>query len=164
MNDNQKELLNGVQSQIASFDNKASILISVVGIIFALALSFLDVFHMDFFIAQSTCFKGWYYLLFIAFIAVTVISILSFAMVILPRKHCTQTLYPNYYRDIVKMSSEDLEIAINKYAEEDTLVLGQLKINSEICNKKHKWLCAGIISMIPFVLILIVLTIITAFA
>ena len=164
MNDNQKELLNEVQSQIASFDNKASILISVVGIIFALALSFLDVFHMDFFIEQSAFFRGWYYGLFIAFIVATVFSILSFAMVILPRKHRAQAQFPNYYRDIVKMNSEDLKTAINKYVEEDALIIGQLKINSEICYKKHKWLCVGIISMIPFVLILIALTIITAFA
>lgn len=164
MNDDRKELLSGVQAQIASFDNKASILISVVGIIFALALSFLDVFHMDFFMAQSACFKTWYHILFFTFITTTVFSLLSFAMVILPRKHKAKTKYPNYYNDIVKMSSEELKIAITKYTEEDAMIIEQLKINSEICNKKHRWLFSGILLMIPFVLLIIVLTIITTFA
>ena len=53
MMDNNKEILKEVQSQISFFDNKASILLSVVGIIFALTLSFLDVFHSEFLLIDT---------------------------------------------------------------------------------------------------------------
>jgi len=164
MNDSSKEILCDVQSQIASFDNKAGLLISVVGIVFALALSFLDVFHMGYFKEQSTCFKTWYYLLFVFFIVIAIFSILSFAMVILPRKHKGKTKYPNYYKDIIKMNLGELKHAIKSYTEKDDLILEQLKINSEICNRKHKWLCSGILSLIPFILSITALTIMTVFA
>ncbi len=164
MDDNKKEILNGVQNQIASFDQKASILLSVVGIIFAIALSFLDVFHTDHFTNQSDCFKIWYYVLFIIFIIVTAFSIFSFAMVILPRKHHVKTKYPNYYKDIVQMTEAELEEAISKYSEKSKLIIEQIKINSGICEKKHKWIFSGILTLIPFVSIIIVLTIMTIFA
>ena len=43
-NEQKQEILSGISNQISSFDNKASILISAIGILFALSLSFLDVF------------------------------------------------------------------------------------------------------------------------
>ena len=164
MNDDNKEILNGIQAQISSFDNKASILLSVVGIVFAIALSFLDVFHSDFFIKQINCFKIGYYIVFGAFILSTAVSIFSFAMVVLPRKHKPGTKYPNYYKDIVKMTKNELETTLKDYAEKSDLVLDQIKINSEICKKKHKWIFAGIILLIPFVLSIITLTFMTIFA
>ena len=63
MMDNNKKILEEVQSQISFFDNKASILLSVVGIIFALTLSFLDVFHSEFFMGNNATFKTFYILL-----------------------------------------------------------------------------------------------------
>ena len=39
-----KEILNGIYSQISSFDNKAGLLISVLGIVFGLSLNFFEVF------------------------------------------------------------------------------------------------------------------------
>ena len=164
MNNENKEILNGLQSQIVSFDNKASILLSVVGIIFALALSFLDVFHSGFFIEKCLRFKISYYILFGGFILATVISIFSFAMVILPRKHNRKVKYPNYYKDIVKMTKNDLENALNDYSNKNDLILDQIMINAEISEKKHKWLFVGIISLVPFVLTIVALTVMTILA
>ena len=164
MNDEKKEILNGLQSQIGSFDNKASILLSVVGIIFAIALSFLDVFHSDYFIEKYLCFKIGYYTLFGVFILATVASIFSFAMVILPRKHNREVKYPNYYKDIVKMTQKDLERALEDYSNKNDLILDQIMINAEISEKKHKWLFVGIISLVPFVLTIVALTIMTILA
>ncbi len=39
-----QKILDNVYLQISSFDNKANIFITVIGIVFALSLSFLDVF------------------------------------------------------------------------------------------------------------------------
>ena len=163
-NSNCKEILDGIQAQIASFDNKASALLSVVGIVFALALSFLDVFHEDYFIEQAKCFKIWYYILFIIFLVATFFSIFSFAMVIFPRKHRSNIKHPNYYKDIIKMTTGELETKIGDYFKKNDLILSQIKINSGICEKKHKWTITGVLSLIPFVLSIIVLTIMTIFA
>ena len=38
-----EKILSGVQSQISSFDSKASILISIVSILLALSLSLIDI-------------------------------------------------------------------------------------------------------------------------
>ena len=67
MMDNNKKISEEVQSQISFFDNKASILLSVVGIIFALTLSFLDVFHSEFFLGKDITFRTFYILLFICY-------------------------------------------------------------------------------------------------
>lgn len=45
-----KEILQGIQSQIGNFDNKASIFLATVGIVFALSSSFLEIFHSEWYI------------------------------------------------------------------------------------------------------------------
>ena len=64
-NEEKHEILSGISNQISSFDNKASILISAIGIVFALSLSFLDVFCEEKFLLKSQNFKTFYYILFI---------------------------------------------------------------------------------------------------
>ena len=161
---NNKEILDGIQSQISSFDNKASILLSVVGIIFALTLSFLDVFHSEFFIGKDITFKAFYILLFICYILITISLIILLILVIFPRKHNGKEKYPNYYLDIKDLSKQDLKDAIKRYSKEEDMILEQIKINAEICMKKHKCLQLGTIFFIPFIICIVVMILMTIFA
>ena len=162
--ENNKEILEGVQSQISSFDNKAIILLSVVGIIFALTLSFLDVFHSEFFLCKHAIFRTFYILLFICYILITISLIIFLILVILPRKHNGKEKYPNYYRDINDLSKQDLKVAIKRYSKEEDLILEQIKINAEICMKKHKCLKLSIFFFIPFIVCIVAMILMTMFA
>ena len=162
--DNEKEILNGVQSQISSFDNKASILLSVVGIIFGLTLSFLDVFHAEFFEQQSSCFRNWYSTLFILYVLVTIVLIIFLILVIFPRKNKNGLKSPDYYLDINSLTKEELNEAIKKNNENNGMILDQIKNNSKICSTKHFWLKSSIILFLPFVLLIFVMILMTIFA
>ena len=149
--EDEKKILEGVQSQIASFDSKASILLSVVGIIFALTLSFLDVFHTDYFISNHPTFKFWYSFLFILYIVITIITIVLLISVIIPRNHKNRKRYPNYYKDIIKYTNDELKEDIKKYNMDDSLIIEQIKINAIICNQKHTFLKWGARLLLPFI-------------
>ena len=160
----QKDILEQIQSQISIFDNKASILLSVVGIMFALSLSFLDVFHAEFFINQSASYHKWYYVLFSMFILSAMVSIASLVSVIVPRKNNTGKKYPNYYYDIAGMTKEEITTMLFNTTNENKTsdsMLGQILINSRICKKKHIATQIGAFSLIPFVLFISILTIMT---
>ena len=164
MENREKEILNGVQAQISSFDNKASILLSVVGIIFALTLSFLDVFHADYYIAKSSAYKGWYFTLFIIYIILTIVLIVSLILVIIPRSHKTKKKYSDYYKDIDDMSIDKLKESIYNSSKNDTDVLEQIKINSNICAKKHYCLKLGAIMYIPFIICIVIMILLVMIA
>lgn len=161
---NEKEILEGVQSQIASFDSKASILLSVVGIIFALTLSLLDVFHADFYINNNQVFKFWYSFLFIVYIIITILTIIFLISVIIPRNHKKGKKYPNHYKDIITYSDEELTKDIKKYESNENLIVDQIKINANICNQKHIFLKMGAILLVPFVLCIFAMIIMVMFA
>ena len=75
-------------------------------------------------------------------------------MVLRPRKKTINKNYANYYKDIAKTEREELDKVLNDYAKDDELLKDQMKINSEICNKKHFYLVIGEILLIPFIAIL----------
>lgn len=161
-----EKILLGVSSQISSFDNKANILISAIGIVFALSLSFLDVFSEESFLQKNECFKTVYYALFILFIINTIVAIGSYILVIIPRKKIGYKNYANYYNDIAALNINDYKTYNNffyNYTKKDNLLIEQIIINSKICKIKHFFLKLGILVLIPFsvnLLILIILTII----
>lgn len=159
-NEEKHEILSGISNQISSFDNKASILISAIGILFALSLSFLDVFCEEKFLLKSPIFKTFYYILFILFIFNTIIVIGSYILVIIPRKKIGNKKYANYYNDIAELDIDDHEKyddLLENYTKNDKLLTEQIIINSKICKNKHKFLKIGIISLIPFSILLLVL-------
>lgn len=164
MNENEKDILNGVQSQISSFDNKANILLSIVGIIFALTLSFLDVFHADFYLSKSNAFKVWYTLFFILYIIITISILVSLILVIIPRSHKTKKKFFNYYKDINKMSIEEIKNSMNDSGKKEVEILEQIKINSKICTQKHYLLEFGVIMLFPFISCIAVLIMMIMFA
>lgn len=163
-NKEKQEILSGINYQISSFDNKASILISAIGIVFALSLSFLDVFCEEEFLLKSLIFKTFYYILFILFIFNTIIVIGSYILVIMPRKKIGNKKYANYYNDIAELDIDDhkdYDDLLEDYTKNDILLTEQIIINSKICKNKHKFLKIGIISLIPFSILLLVLIVLT---
>ena len=82
----------------------------------------------------------------------------------MPRKHNRKEKYPNYYLDIKDLSKQDLKDAIKRYSEDDDMILEQIKINAEICMKKHKCLKLGIIFFIPFIICIVAMILMTMFA
>ena len=163
-NEQKHEILSGISNQISSFDNKASILISAIGIVFALSLSFLDVFCDEDFLLKSQNFKTVYYILFILFIINTIIVIGSYIFVIMPRKKIGNKKYANYYNDIAELDIDDhkdYDDLLEDYTKNDKLLTEQIIINSKICKNKHKFLKIGIISLIPFSILLVVLIVLT---
>lgn len=163
-NEEKKEILLGINNQISSFDNKASILISAIGIVFALSLSFLDVFCEETFLLKSQNFKTFYYILFILFIINSIIVIGSYILVIIPRKKIGNKKYVNYYNDIAEFDldeHDDYDGLLEEYTKNNRLLTEQIIINSKICKKKHLFLKIGITSLIPFSLLLLALIILT---
>ena len=147
-----KEILQGVQNQIGSFDNKASIFLAAVGIVFALATSFMDVFHDQWYIdLNDEVFKNWYRGLFISFVAVSLIIIVAFILVLWPRKKTINKMYGNYYDDIANSNRDDLNLMLDSFSKDDELLIDQIKINSDICKTKHKYLVCGIVLLLPFI-------------
>ena len=71
-------ILDGIYSQISSFDNKANILISVMGIFFAISLNFLSIFQETSFKNAAENEKNWYTVLFFLFCVFSVFTIFSF--------------------------------------------------------------------------------------
>ena len=83
-----KELLNGIYSQIASFDNKAAVLISIIGIVFALSFDALDIFKsITMMLADLKLWREFNYIMLGVYCLSFVLSIIFFILVIIPRSH-----------------------------------------------------------------------------
>lgn len=146
-----KEVLNGIYAQIGSFDNKAGLLISVLGIVFGLSLDFFGIFSKcSFLCLESVFLKIICYIAFGIYCLSFLFSIFSFVLVIIPRSHKIKNNNVNYYKDICNMSETEFEKSFEEYCESDSITTNQIFINSQICNKKHLFLKAGIYGLIPF--------------
>ena len=152
--DEKKEILKGIQDQIASFDNKASIFLAAFGIVFALTSTILDNFHSEWFIQMdSYAYTVWFKVLFVLIIVISIFVFLSFALVLFPRKKNISNIYGNYYSDIANSRRDDINEMLNNYATNDELLIDQIKINSDICKRKHCFLEIGMMFLILFVLL-----------
>lgn len=144
-----KELLDGITNQISSFDNKAGILISVVGILFAFSFSVLEVFTYVKSHNMFVCLSVFY----CAFVVSTFVTIFLAVMVIVPRVNKLDKVNVNYYRDIVEMNYESFSVNRDNFFTKDDVLFSQIKMNSTICNRKHKFLLASLVSLIPLALL-----------
>ena len=73
--------------------------------------------------------------------------------------------YANYYKDIAKLDideKDEYNNLLEKYNKEDRIT-DQIIINSKICDKKDLFLRIGIVSLIPFSLLLFILICLTIF-
>ena len=155
----ERDVLNGLLTQISAFDTKASILIAVNGVIFSLVSSFIIGSGLPAF-NNPDVWVDWLYKSFVAlFFLNSIFTMFCMVLVILPRKKEEDgKLYANYYSDIVKIPKEELGEAIKNLD-----IDGQIKINAAICLKKEKWLRVGLISLAPLAVFLACITIILVF-
>ena len=162
---NAKNILQNIYTQINSFDNKASILISVIGILFGLSFSFLNV--LDKVITNENNLElsvkmGEYIIFSITYvysIANAILSIFFALLVIIPRKHNRDEKYINYYNDLKNMSYEDFLKKGDEFVFNNKKLFEQININSKICSKKHFYLKASIISLGPYAISIIALVV-----
>lgn len=141
------EYINTIKEQIDKFDNKANILIAIVGIVFAISLGMLDIFPQI--LMQNNKIK---YILLIVF---TILYFISFAlemlfllMVIYPRRKKNKDKKSlSYYQDVSTMTEEELNDCFT--SNNSSSELDQLKINAIICARKHKFLVIAIWTLIP---------------
>lgn len=156
---NNKEILSGVLSQINSFDSKASILISVIGIIFALSFSLLEYFSLY---ACNEIKHITFAITYILFVISSLLTIAFSVLVIIPRTSKEKKNNINYYMDLCEINYDDFKRNSSDFYFDESVFFNQIKTNAKICKKKHKFLRLSIFSMIPtsiFVIILIVMVI-----
>ena len=144
-----KEMVNEniktIKYQIDKFDNKASILIAIIGIIFTISLSMLSILRE---IEPSTPS----YILLIVFTSLYFISfcleMTGLILVIYPRqKRDKENQSLSYYKDVSSMTENEI---LNCLKSSDcSSEIDQLKINAKICAKKHKFLVMAIWTLIP---------------
>ena len=145
------ESISIIKDQIDKFDNKANILIAIVGIVFAISLSMLDVFKGHESITTS-------YILLLIFTSLYFISfgleMFFLIMVIYPRRKKNKDKKSSlYYIDVSTMTDDEILACFEK--EDCSSELDQLKINANICTRKHKFLVKAIWTLIPlFVFVL----------
>jgi len=140
-----------IKNQIDKFDSKANILIAIVGIIFAVSLSVIDVFNELNSMAETEQTKIKFGLL----LTFCIIYFVSFAAemflligVIFPRKKKnTSKIDMSYYFDVANLSADEIKQHLIKDTEDPAII--QLSTNAKICVKKHKFLEAAIWTMIP---------------
>lgn len=141
-----EDILRGVTNQIASFDTKAGILISVIGIIFALSLSLVDVAPL---LKQNITNYRVFCVFFVLSLVSSIISIVFSLLVVIPRENKQQKVNVNYYRDLDEMSFDDFKKDKLAFMNDEEVMFNQIKTNANICNRKHRFLKLSIYSLIP---------------
>lgn len=145
--------ITSMQEQINKFDNKANILITIVGIIFALSLGILDTFN-QFDKNSMTCEMQekyiWLLILSALYFVSFTIELTFLIFVIFPRKKKDGKTSINYYMDVANMNRDEIMALINKDDdEENASAVDQISVNAKICKLKHKYLVFAIWCLIP---------------
>ena len=144
--DNENKALEILYNQISSFDSKASILISVLGIFFGLSISMLEL--IDFVCDLIGIISIIVLMLF--WISLT-LSILFSILVVMPRKRSKNNMVNKsltYYSDLENMDlAEFTEISDKKKT--IIVLFEQVKTNAQICTTKHKMFVISIKFLIP---------------
>lgn len=155
-----RELLSDIKNQIAGFDNKASILLTVNGFILAFTTSFTNLLG-PYKGIDALAYDTIFYISIVAIIIYFISLLVSgglFVSVIFPRKRQKNVLKSNnYYIDIAKMKYEDYK----KDEKDNRDIDSQIWMNSKICSTKHRLLVIGSyflgISAICFLTIIVLL-------
>lgn len=152
----QKKLsLELILNQITSFDNKASIIVSILGIVFALSFTVIEVIS-----TKSDQIKPYIFSSFLFFL-VTIIAALTFSvLVLLPknRKGNSDHKSLTYYKDLKDITSDEY-IKLFKYNDDCGISIEQINQNARICSFKHLMLKISIVLMIPMVLFFLLTTV-----
>lgn len=134
------EILSGIKEQIAAFDNKASILIAVLGIVFAFSFGVIELFITD-------SFGWWIYLFYSLYLLSLAISIVLSLSVIIPRER-KKSITPyskscTYYGDLKEITENEFIESLTKETHFE-----QIQTTSKIAWRKHKFIRASIFSLI----------------
>lgn len=139
------ENINIIKEQIDKFDNKANILIAIVSIVFAISLSMLDILKNREAITIS-------YILLLIFMSCYFISfgleMFFLIMVIYPRRKKNKDKKSlSYYLDVSSMTDDEINACLENI--DCSSEIDQLRINANICTRKHKFLVRAIWTLIP---------------
>lgn len=142
--------LSSIQQQIEKFDNKANILISVIGIIFAISLSMLEVFSG---IKETDkCKYIWLLVISILYFASFAFEMIFLLAIIYPRKKKDKTkIAVGYYLDSANLTNDEIKqyLTIDNTENE---ILNQISTNAKICRRKHIFTKLAIWTLIPLFL------------
>lgn len=139
------ENINIIKEQVDKFDNKANILIAIVSIVFAISLSMLDILKNRESITIS-------YILLLIFTSCYFISfgleMFFLIMVIYPRRKKNKDKKSlSYYLDVSSMTDDEIDACLENI--DCSSEIDQLRINANICTRKHKFLVRAIWTLIP---------------
>ncbi|WP_026389817.1 Pycsar system effector family protein [[Acholeplasma] multilocale] len=154
MQEKLEKVLASVQSQINKFDNKANILLVIVGIYYAIIGVFLGVTGKIGEIKNSDIKISLIVVLVITMILIF-ISTISSILCVMPRKRVdSKNKSQFYYYHIFKMKESEItgEVDIETLKE-------QIKINATICKGKHDYVLTSSISLLLATFMLIPLLI-----
>ena len=160
--ENREEILNGfitdTKNQIAAFDQKAGIMLTTIGIMFALITYFCGIFVSEAFKTGEAVFKWFYITFFILFCISAVFALACFTLVIVPRrkpkKHNSDLnaqKHINYYYDGASLKLNEFKELLDNYVADESVLIQQIINNDKICKRKHLFLIFGIFALIPFV-------------
>ena len=162
-----------IENQINKMDSKAGMLISALGIVFALTTDLFSIYSIEKFNDFSVSFKAFCFVVTGLYCLSFVFSMFMFIIAILPRtnkkqkKQNNEDFHVNYYYDLsnkLRLASKNKNINIselfNKAIESEikdgrTSLENQIFTNADICRKKHDKIVMGIVGLIPFVISMI---------
>jgi uncharacterized membrane protein len=144
-----------VTNQIISFDNKTSIIVSVLGIIFALSFAVIEI------IASKDAFiKPYIFSSFLMFLIAILTSLSLSILALMPRKRkgSNKKKSLTYYGDLIHITDDEYSklYEANGYC---CISIEQINQNSRICMQKHLLLKASIICLIPMTFFFLLTTI-----
>lgn len=122
---NDKEILTGILNQINSFDSKAGILISVIGIVFGLSLSLLSYISNY---PNHSAKRAFYAIIFVLFVISSITAIAFSALVIIPRTSKEKKNNVNYYMDLCEMDYELFKCNCSSFYSDESLFLIRSKL------------------------------------
>ena len=144
-----------VLNQITSFDNKAAIIVSILGIVFALSFTVIEV------ISNKTAdIKPYIFASFIMFFIIIIASLTFAVLALMPknRKGQTEEKSLTYYKDLKDMTNDEYTTLFEKN-NDCGISIEQINQNSRICQHKHFMLKTSIFFLIPMVLFFLITTI-----
>ena len=154
---NKKEVLDSIQGYIANFDNKATSLLTAIGVIFGFSL-----FSIGELGGKVGAIKTLIIVIGVLYLLTFTVSIISLVIIIFPRKKWVSANldhydYNHYYEDIYKKrNNKDFAFFINEESNEDVL-LDQIKQCSRIAHIKSLLLKVSVVSIICMSITLVTL-------
>lgn len=172
-------IYNDIENQINKMDTKAGMLISALGIVFALTIDLFSIYNVEKFNDFSVIFKVFCFIITGLYCLSFVFSMVMFISAIIPSTNKRQKnlnneeFHVNYYYDLsnkLRLINKDKSIDRSKLFNEtieNEISNGQKNLenqiftNGDICRKKHDKIVTGIMGLIPFVISMVVLIILT---